>query len=108
MSSPSRRMSPPTAGRLGGDCLGQFEEIPGPDRFSIFLQCATPTGLDYPSREPPCPTGFWRRCLGLPLSRYGQPPSATATRKTPQEDPGHQLEGPSQALQTLPITGGTR
>ena len=52
--------------------------------------------------------GSGRRRLGVPLSRQGQSTSPTATRKTTQDDPGHQLEGPSQAVQTIPTTRGTR
>ena len=46
----------------------------------------------------PCPTSPGRRRLGLSLSRQGQSTSATATRNTAQNDPGHQLESPGQAV----------
>jgi transposase len=46
----------------------------------------------------PCPPRPRRGRLGLPVSGQSQPASATATGKTAQSDPGHQLEGPSPAL----------
>jgi len=49
-------------------------------------------------RHHPCPKGAGRRGLGVPLSREGQPTSATATGKTTANPPGQQLEGTSQAV----------
>ena len=56
----------------------------------------------------PCASGARRRRLGLPVSGQGQSTSPTATRKTPQGHPGHQLEGPSAAVQTLSTPDGPR
>jgi hypothetical protein len=59
-------------------------------------------------RQPPCPTGSGRRCLGLSRPRHGAPTSATATRTTTQHPPGYQVERPGPALETRATTRRTR
>ena len=49
----------------------------------------------------PCPSCPGRRGLGLPVSGQSQSAPATAPGKAPHSDPGHQLEGPGPALQTV-------
>jgi transposase len=55
---------------------------------------ATSTGRAHLSWPHPGPTGARGRRLGLPLSRPGASPWATAPRNPPQDDAGQQLESP--------------
>ena len=84
------------------------DDMLGPDALGICLRCATSVGVPHHSRQPPGPTGSGRRRLGLSRPSPGEPTSATATRTTTQHHPGHQLEGPGQALSTRPTTRLTR
>jgi hypothetical protein len=72
----------------------------GPEARSIHQRRATsPRSHDH-SGAHPCPKRPCRRGMGLPLSRRGQPPRATATRTTTPNQPGHALEGPGPAVST--------
>ena len=56
----------------------------------------------------PCASCPGRRRLGLPVSGQSQSAPATAPGKAPHSDPGHQLEGPGPALQTVSPADGQR
>jgi len=84
------------------------QDSPGADPRGIGLRGTAPPGLEHESGAYPGPTGAGRRRLGLPLSREGQPPSATAPCNTTANDPGHALESPRQAVHMLPTLGRTR
>ena len=82
--------------------------IPGAAPVGIGCRGATPTGREPPRWHHPGPTGARGRRLGLPLSRQGQPTSATAPRNTTPTAPGPQLASPSPAVHTRPPTRGAR
>ena len=87
---PDALRSPPTA-----------HELSGAHALGIFQWGAASAGQHDQDRQYPCASCPGRRRLGVPVSGQSQSAPATAPGKAPHSDPGHQLEGPGPALQTV-------